>query len=105
MRPHIHLKNMKTKPRVCRYVIVYDLSENKERYHVDRILKGWGHRVQKSVFLIKTNRHGVHQLKAELEKLNLKTGSVLFLRLQTGADITFTGLPFHDPDQEIAYVI
>ncbi len=32
------------------YAIVYDISDDKERGKVDKILKGFGFRVQKSVY-------------------------------------------------------
>jgi CRISPR-associated protein Cas2 len=96
---------MKSEPRLHRYAVAYDVSDDHERREVDRLLKGWGQRVQKSVFLVATTRTGEKRLKTELDKLDLKTGTVLLFRLQTGVPVASSGLPFHDPDTDLAYII
>ncbi len=58
------------------YVVVYDISSDKERNRIDKILKGYGFRVQKSVFecrLVKSDRN---RLLEDLEKLEIKTGFI-----------------------------
>lgn len=40
------------------YAVVYDISSDKERAKVDRILKGFGFRIQKSVFECRLSRKG-----------------------------------------------
>ena len=52
--------------RTCRYAIAYDISDDRERGKVDKLLKGWGHRAQKSVFMVMTTRYRLRQLQAEL---------------------------------------
>jgi CRISPR-associated protein Cas2 len=96
---------MSGEPRLHRYAVAYDISDDAERRAVDRLLKGWGQRVQKSVFLATLPRHGAKRLRAELDRLELKTGTVLLLRLQTGIAIAYSGQPFHDPDTDLAYII
>jgi CRISPR-associated protein Cas2 len=96
---------MKGRPRTHRYAVAYDLSDDRERSRVDKVLKGWGHRAQKSVFLVLTGRYGIRQLRAELEALALESGTVLILRLQNDVDPVAVGRPFDDPDAEIAYVV
>jgi CRISPR-associated protein Cas2 len=96
---------MKLEGRQQRYVIAYDLSCDRERARVDKLLKGWGHRVQKSVFLLTLPRSGLARLTASLEALNLKTGSVLILRLQAGTPLRSVGKPFQDPDAALAYIL
>lgn len=96
---------MKPEPRTHRYAVAYDLSDDRERDRVDKLLQGWGHRAQKSVFLVLTSRYGLKALKAELEKLELESGTVLILRLQADVEPVAVGRPFADPDAEIAYVV
>jgi CRISPR-associated protein Cas2 len=96
---------MTSQPRTHRYAVAYDLSDDRERSRVDKVLKGWGHRAQKSVFLVLTSRYGLKQLRAELEVLKLESGTVLILRLQNDVDPVAVGQPFADPDAEIAYVV
>lgn len=96
---------MKGEPRLHRYAVAYDLSDDAERRAVDRVLKGWGQRVQKSVFLATLPRCGAKRLRAELDRLELKTGTVLLFRLQTGIPVAFSGRPFHDPDTDLAYIV
>ncbi len=96
---------MKAEPRTHRYAVVYDLSNDRERDRVDKVLKGWGHRAQKSVFLVLTSRYGIKQLRAQLEALALESGTVLILRLQAEVEPVAIGQPFADPDADIAYVV
>ncbi|MBU0567270.1 CRISPR-associated endonuclease Cas2 [bacterium] len=46
------------------YAIVYDISSDSERARVDKTLKGFGFRVQKSVFECRLNRRGRNELLA-----------------------------------------
>jgi CRISPR-associated protein Cas2 len=87
------------------FAIAYDLSDDRERARVDKVLKGWGRRVQKSVFMVRAPKRGVDRLKAELERLELRSGSVLFFRLQANVKTASVGLAFDDPDEALAYVI
>lgn len=66
------------------YVVVYDISSDRERTKVDKILKNYGFRIQKSVFECKLNESLKRKLIAELEGLNIKTG---FLKLYLLTDM------------------
>lgn len=90
--------------RVHRYLVVYDLSSDQERYRLDKLLKGWGSRIQKSVFTVTTSRTGLARLESELGRLALASGSVVICRLQAGAALKTYGQALRDPDEEIAYV-
>jgi CRISPR-associated protein Cas2 len=67
---------------VCDYAVVYDITSNRERRRVDRELKNFGFRVQKSVFECRLNRKGKEDLIARLEKLAIKTGFIKMYRLE-----------------------
>lgn len=58
------------------YLIVYDISHNKERNAIDFILKGYGFRVQKSVFECRLTRGDKQRLLAQLEQLNIQSGHI-----------------------------
>jgi len=58
------------------YVVVYDISEDKERRTVNNILIGFGFRVQKSVFECRLDRKYYNELKRKLNNLDIKTGFV-----------------------------
>ena len=62
------------------YVAVYDITSDKERNKVDKVLKGFGFRVQKSVFECRMTRRIKRELIENLEKLNLKTGFILIYK-------------------------
>lgn len=64
------------------YAVVYDISSGEERRHVNKVLKDFGFRVQKSVFECRMNRRGRQELVARLEKLGIKTGFVKIYRLE-----------------------
>lgn len=87
-----------------RYAVVYDLSDDRERRRVEKLLCGWGHRLQKSVFTVVTPRAGAQRLLRQLEALKIVSGSVILLRLQTQVRTITIGQSFHDPDLDAAYV-
>ena len=68
--------------RVSDYVVVYDISCDTERERVDKTLKGFGFRAQKSVFECKLDRKGRDQLKEQLRSLVIKTGFIKIYRLE-----------------------
>lgn len=64
------------------YAVVYDITCDRERRRVDKVLKGFGFRIQKSVFECRMNRKGKMELIERLDKLQLKTGFVKIYRLE-----------------------
>jgi len=64
------------------YAIVYDIADDKERRRVDKTLKGFGFRIQKSVFECRLSRKGKDDLTKALEKLGIKTGFIKLYRLE-----------------------
>jgi len=67
---------------VSDYVVVYDISCDEERSRVDKILKSFGFRVQKSVFECKLDKKGRENLKEKLRQLDIKTGFIKVYRLE-----------------------
>ena len=68
--------------RFADYAVVYDISSNDERVKVARVLKGYGFRIQKSVFECRLSRSGREKMIKELEGLGIKTGSIKIYRLE-----------------------
>lgn len=64
------------------YAVVYDISCDRERRKVDRTLKGFGFRVQKSVFECRMNRRSREDLEDKLVLLAVKTGFIKLYRLE-----------------------
>lgn len=64
------------------YTAVYDITSNAERAKVDKTLKGFGFRVQKSVFECRMNKRIKNELIEKLERLNIKTGFIKIYRLE-----------------------
>jgi CRISPR-associated protein Cas2 len=91
--------------RRSEYAIAYDVSDDRERRRLDKLLKGWGFRVQKSVFECRLSRRQRDRLTQSVAALALQTGAVRIYQLaglapiRLGAD---TGL---DLNRAIAYVI
>lgn len=65
------------------YVAVYDISDDRERRKVEKILKGFGFRVQKSVFECRLEPKIKQKLIRKLNTLNIQTGFVKIYRLET----------------------
>lgn len=64
------------------YAVVYDITCNRERGRVDKVLKGYGFRVQKSVFECKLKRGEKDELIRRLKELKIETGFVKVYRLE-----------------------
>ena len=64
------------------YAVVYDITSDRERGKVDKLLKGFGFRVQKSVFECRLDRKGKAELIAGLDRLGIKTGFVKVYKLE-----------------------
>jgi CRISPR-associated protein Cas2 len=62
--------------RCSDYCVIYDISDDSERRKVDIILKGYGFRIQKSVFECRMRKRDYNNLVSELEKLCIETGFV-----------------------------
>lgn len=67
---------------VCDYAVVYDISNDRERRHVDKLLKGFGFRAQKSVFECRMDRKAKQDLLDKLTQLDIMTGFVKVYRLE-----------------------
>lgn len=63
-------------PKTGNYVFAYDISLNTERVKVDKVLKEYGFRVQKSVFECMLSETDREKLIKKLAALNLKSGFV-----------------------------
>lgn len=64
------------------YAVVYDITSDTERARVDKVLKDFGFRVQKSVFECRLNKKGKEDLIERLKRLNIKTGFIKVYRLE-----------------------
>ena len=67
--------------RSAAYAVAYDITDDRERGRVDKVLRGYGMRVQKSVFECRLTRWQADKLVAAIEALSLTTGFVLMYRL------------------------
>ncbi|MBV6518657.1 MAG: CRISPR-associated endonuclease Cas2 [Candidatus Brocadia sp.] len=73
------------------YAVVYDITSDAERERVDKVLKGFGFRVQKSVFECRLNKRGRDELIGRLEGLHIKTGFIKVYRLEYSSRDTVIG--------------
>lgn len=64
------------------YVVCYDVTEDRERQAVARLLEGYGQRAQRSVFECRLTRAARGRLMRQLQELQLQTGFVYFYPLQ-----------------------
>ncbi len=67
------------------YLIVYDITNNKERAGVSKVLSGYGQRVQESVFECRLSAGMREKLCRTLEGLEIKTGFILIYHLHNQA--------------------
>jgi CRISPR-associated protein Cas2 len=90
----------------CEYVAAYDISNDHERRKVEKILKGFGFRIQKSVFECRMKKGDQEQLLAKLDKLGIKTGFVKLYRLDPQSKQIEVGAEQPEKvDAEAAFVV
>ena len=64
------------------YAVVYDISDDKERNNVQKILKNFGFRIQKSVFECRLDGKSKKELIEKLKQLKIETGFVKIYKLE-----------------------
>jgi CRISPR-associated protein Cas2 len=67
--------------RFAPYIVAYDIGDDHERSNVDKVLRGFGMRVQKSVFECRLTRRQAEKLTTHIATLQVQTGFVLVYRL------------------------
>lgn len=92
---------------VSDYAVVYDITCDKERARVDKVLKGFGFRIQKSVFECRMTKRHKEELIEKLSKLDLQTGFVKLYRLEYSSKNVIIGNKKDEKniDEGDAYVI
>jgi CRISPR-associated protein Cas2 len=84
------------------YIIAYDITDDRERLRVSRVLDGYGQRVQDSVYQCRLDAGLKARLRRELDKLKIETGFIMAWRVQ-GEDPAFSagrlpdGFPVREP--------
>jgi CRISPR-associated protein Cas2 len=77
---------------VADYAVVYDISEDNERRRVDEILRGFGFRIQKSVFECR--------LTKKLNSADIRTGFIKIYRLEHSWKNCTIGAKKQDPEDD-----
>ncbi len=88
-----------------KYVIAYDISNQRERNRVSKILCGYGFRVQKSVFECSLSAGGKAKLEEELEQLDLQSGFLHIYHLNKQAKRSEIGKAPPSPDSGFAFIV
>ncbi len=92
--------------RASRYIVIYDITNNREQQRVSKIMEGYGFRVQKSAFECLLSRAGRDRLRKRLEEISLQTGFVTIYQLQGNARPCSVGrVPTDNPDDGHAYIV
>jgi CRISPR-associated protein Cas2 len=88
-------------PQSGHYLLIYDISCDKERRATETVAQGFGFRVQWSAFECQLTRGQRERLKQRLEALNLQTGYVHLYRMAANTQRWSVGiLPERQPERE-----
>jgi len=90
---------------VADYAVAYDISDDGERERVEKTLKDFGFRIQKSVFECRLTRSRLRLLVSRLQMLNLQTGFVKIYRLDRQFHPRVIGNAPPHPDEGAAFII
>jgi CRISPR-associated protein Cas2 len=85
---------------VADYAVVYDISEDNERRRVDEILRGFGFRIQKSVFECRLTKRTKEDLVKELNSADIRTGFIKIYRLEHSWKNCTIGAKKQDPEDD-----
>ena len=76
------------------YLAAYDVSHDRERYRLSKVLEAFGVRVQKSAFELRLSRAQRETLLRQINALSLKSGWVALYRIDEAAKrLTVGSLP------------
>ncbi len=88
------------------YAVVYDITDDKERAKIARLLKSYGFRVQKSVFECRLTKGEKQKLIRDLMSLNVQTGSIKVYRLEYSWKPCIIGNKgSQNPDDDTVYFV
>ncbi|MBN2533486.1 MAG: CRISPR-associated endonuclease Cas2 [Spirochaetales bacterium] len=88
------------------YLVVYDISADKERTKVQKLLEGYGFGIQKSVFECLLSKRLKRELIQKLEKMNIKTGFIKLYRYDKTIKNTIIGVyDRKNPDEGNAFIV
>ncbi|MGB5987377.1 MAG: CRISPR-associated endonuclease Cas2 [Desulfobacterales bacterium] len=90
------------------YLVCYDISENKIRRHIVKVLKGYGVRTQKSVFECAhlTERQFLEMKQAVEEHIDELTDSVRYYAICRGClrNVEYSGLGIEPQEEKVKIV-
>ena len=72
-------------PRAPAYLVCYDVTDDRERSRVAKVVEGFGLRIQLSVFECRLTRTALADLQRKLLALELTSGGVCICRLDDRA--------------------
>ena len=91
--------------KLLSYVVVYDVSEDRERTRTAKVLEGHGVRVQQSAFECLLTPAARRTLLRQLDGLKLQSGYVYLYRRAGGRDRLAAGCPPANPQDEANHAI
>lgn len=87
-------------------VVTYDIANNKRRYRIDKTLKGYGERVQKSVFECRLTESQNLELRERLRPLmNLKEDHIRYYELCSRCQGAIACVGVAPVTEEVPYVL
>lgn len=63
------------------WVIAYDISDNRNRYYIDKALSGWGERIQYSLYECWLSEGQLNMLKKELSRWLMPEDKINYYRI------------------------
>ncbi|MCS6997607.1 MAG: CRISPR-associated endonuclease Cas2 [Casimicrobiaceae bacterium] len=87
------------------YVIAYDISDDRERARLDRLLAGYGFRAQYSVYECELTRGEKLRLYGQIEALGLQTGHVRIYRIHPDRTKTLGAAPPERLADAVAFIV
>lgn len=88
------------------YLLAYDISDDRERRRVEKLLMGYGFRRQLSVFICRLTRSDKTRLLHQLEEFALTSGFVLMVRIAHDSPVETIGTcTVTDWDSHHAFII
>ncbi len=87
------------------FIVAYDITDDKERDKIAKVLKDFGFRVQKSVFECRLTEKELKKMLSRLEQLNIKSGFAEVYRTCKNAKKYSIGKPPKRIDDDVLFLV
>ena len=85
-------------------LVIFDITDNKKRYRITKVLSGYGNRVQKSAFEVKISKRKYLDMLDELQPFGSDGDSVRMYKIIGKGTVTVFGQPDPAAQEDVVVI-